>query len=166
MSRSLLGGVAERDRVVDEPLDLPGVEPAFEGRHRALAFGDALADRRAVAPQSHGRGEEVGVRVEFQRARDSLPAVAMAAAAIGVIELGSRQVFPPATGTERGERREENERVRLQGVRQAGRRWTIVAVAWSRGRTTISSMLTWDGRVAAQTTQSATSPAVSGSRPR
>ena len=51
-------------------------------------------------------------------------------------------------------------------VAQGSRRWTRVAVAWSRGRTTISSMLTCGGRVTAQTMQSATSSAVSGVMPR
>src|SRR5947209_6263284 len=170
MSRGLLGrmagvaGVAELDRVVDEPFDLLRIEPALEARHRAMAFGDALADCGAVATQRHGRGEEVGARVQGQRAGDSFPPVAVAAGAGVGVELGRREVFPGATGGpgDPGERREEEaERKEPQGLR-----WTIVAVAWSRGRTTISSMLTWDGRVAAQTTQSATSPAVSGSRPR
>src|SRR5258706_8009959 len=165
MSRGLLGSAAEHDREVDEPLDLLGVEPALEGRHRARAFGDAFANCLAVAAQRHGRGEEIGVRVEGQRAGGSLSPIAVAAGAIGLVELGSREGLPGATCKQGDERREEKGRVELQCC-QVGRRWTIVAVAWSRGRTTISSMLTWDGRVAAQTTQSATSPAVSGSRPR
>src|SRR5436853_2682111 len=169
MSRGLLGGmagVAELQRVVDEPLDLLAIEPALEGRHRAVAFGDALADGGAVAAQRHGRGEEVGPRVQGERAGVSFPPVAVAAGAVGLIELGRREVLPGAAGDPRGhgdprDYGEEAERKQLQGLR-----WTIVAVAWSRGRTTISSMLTWDGRVAAQTTQSATSPGVRGSRPR
>src|SRR5436305_324556 len=163
MSRGLLGGVAELQRVVDEPLDLLRFEPALEGRHRAVAFGDALTDGGAVAAQRHGRGEEAGARVQGERAGVPLSTVAVAAGAIGVVELGRREVLPGAAGDPRGhgERRKEAEREQLQGLR-----WTIVAVAWSRGRTTISSMLTWEGRVAAQTTQSATSPGVRGSRPR
>src|SRR6266542_260822 len=45
------------------------------------------------------------------------------------------------------------------------RRWNSVAVAWSRGRTTISSTFTWEGRVTAHTMQSATSSAESGVSP-
>src|SRR5436305_11048608 len=166
MSRGLLGGMAELQRVVDEPLDLLRFEPALEGRHRAVAFGDALTDGGAVAAQRHGRGEEAGARVEGERAGVPLSTVAVAAGAVGVVELGRREVLPGAAGDPRGhgdpcDHGEEAEREQLQGLR-----WTIVAVAWSRGRTTISSMLTWEGRVAAQTTQSATSPGVRGSRPR
>src|SRR5258708_34369513 len=147
MSWCLLGGVAELNREVDEPLDLLGIEPALEGRHRARAFGNAFADRRAVATQRHGRGEKVGVRVEGQRPRVSLPLGTVAATAISRVELWSREVFPGATREQGEQRREVESREELQ-ISQVGRRWTIVAVAWSRGRTTISSMLTRDGRVA------------------
>jgi|GEM_PF-893212 len=46
--------------------------------------------------------------------------------------------------------------------RRQALRWTSVAVAWSRGRTTIWSTLTWEGWTTAQRTHSATSAALSG----
>src|SRR4051794_34833552 len=143
MSRSLLGGAAELERVVDEPLHLLRGEAALEAGHRAVALGDALADGRAVAAQRHGRDEQVGVGIEGQRARVPLSPVAVATGAVGLVELGRGEVLPGAAGKDgggdrdhgHGERREETERTELQGLR-----WTWVAVAWSRGRTTISSM--------------------------
>src|SRR5690606_33991148 len=45
-------------------------------------------------------------------------------------------------------------------------RWTRLALAWARGLRTIWSMLTFDGRVAANAITSATSSGVSGVIPR
>jgi hypothetical protein len=60
-------------------------------------------------------------------------------------------------------------RGRLQTPAAHGRRsyfrWTSVVEAWAVGITTTSLMLTWAGRVAHQTTASAMSSGVSGSRP-
>src|SRR5215203_203591 len=166
MSGALFRGMTELESEIDQPLDLAGREPAREARHGAVALGDALPDGRAVAPPHHGRGEEVQVRVELEGAAVALPFRAVAAGAVGLVELGSRQVLPGAAHGRQQERqrRQQEERPELQ-QRQV-LRFTRVAVAWSRGRTTISSMLTWDGRVAAQTMQSAMSSAVRGSSPR
>src|SRR5215213_3608483 len=91
-----VGGAAELEREVDQPLDLLTVEPAGEARHRAIALGDALPDGRAVAAPHHRRGEEVQVRVEIAGARVARTLVAVAAGAVGLVELGRREVFPGA----------------------------------------------------------------------
>src|SRR4029077_14678827 len=120
MSRSLLGCAVELYREVDEPLDLPGVETPREGGHRSVALPDATADRRAVAAPHHGRGEEVQVRIEEQRVGVPLapPMLAMAAGAVGRVELRRRQVPARAAGPQRTEERqrrgEEQGRPELQ----------------------------------------------------
>src|SRR6185295_3595913 len=97
----LLGLTAELKGEIDQPLDLLGFEPAGEAGHRAIAFGDALPDGCAVAAAHHGRGGEVEIRIEAQRARISLSPLAMAAGAIGLVELGCGEGLPGAAGERR-----------------------------------------------------------------
>src|SRR3954468_15394540 len=167
MSRSLLGKL---EGEVDEPLDLRGIEPAGEAGHRPVPVPDALAHRRAVAAPHHGGGEQVEVRVEGEVVPLPLPPLAVAAGAVGGIELRRRQVLARASDPERVPEQGDEKQQGRPGAKVCGfaasRRCTMVEVAWSRGRTTISSMLTWDGRVATQAIQSATSSAVSGCMPR
>src|SRR3954463_4249085 len=173
MSRSLLG-IAELEGEVDEPLDLLPVEPAGGGGHRPIPLPDALAHRRAVAAPHHRRGEQIEVRVEGEVVALPLPPLAVAAGAVGGVELRRGQVLArasdPEQGPEQGPKQGDEEQQGRPGAQVCGfagpRRCTMVEVAWSRGRTTISSMLTWDGRVATQAIQSAMSSAVSGCRPR
>src|SRR5215213_2646218 len=149
---------------VDEALDLLGREPPGEARHGAVSLGDAVADERPVPPPHHGGNQEVEVRAELQRLRIPLPLpfVTVAAGAVGRVDLGRSFRFLRAAREKRQGREQEEGAPRSQGCL----RCTRVAVAWSRGRTTISSMLTWEGRVAAHTMQSAMSSATRGSRPR
>src|SRR5215216_2354105 len=117
-----VGGAAELEHEVDQPLDLLTVKPAGEARHRAVALGDALADGRAVTAPHHGRGEEVEVRVEIAGARIARALFAMAAGAVGLVELGRREVLPGAArrGQQRRQkrqRRHEEEQPELQGVK-------------------------------------------------
>src|SRR5436309_2106454 len=158
MSRSRLGVVpgraAELEGEVAGALDLLPVEPAGEAGHRPIPLPDALAHRRAVAAPHHGRGEQIEVRVEGEVIALPLPPLAVAAGAVGGVELRRGQVLPRASDPEQGPEQGDEEQQGRPGAQVCGfagsRRCTMVEVAWSRGRTTISSMLTWDGRVATQ----------------
>src|SRR5262245_44502289 len=113
MSASLLGGLAELEGEVDEPLDLLRAQPAGEAGHRAVALDDALADGRAVTLAHHGRGDEIEIRVAVEIARISAAVVAVAAGAGGAVERGRGEVLGGTTGERH--RREEQGRAELQG---------------------------------------------------
>lgn len=80
--------------------------------------------------------------------------------------FGSGLTFPDAwASTTRARSTGRGRRRRPVRLAAQGWRWTWRAPAWSRGSTTIWSMFTWLGRVAAHAMQSATSSAVSGVMP-
>src|SRR5436305_2279147 len=165
MSRSCLPG-GELQSEIDDPLHLLRREPAGEGGHRAVAVADALPHGGAVPPPHHGGGEQVEIRIELHRLLRPLPAVTVAARALVLVERGRAAVARARAAGEERQRQGGEEEPPHRGELPSSRRCTWVAVAWSRGRTTISSMLTCDGRVAAKTMQSATSAATRGCMPR
>src|SRR6185295_8026292 len=98
MSGGLLGGLAELEGEVDEPLDLGRAQPAGETGHRSVALGDAPTDGRAVSLAHHGRGDEVEIRVAVEVAGNPSSCRAVATGAGGPVELGRGQVLRGATG--------------------------------------------------------------------